>query len=287
MVKKAKSKEAAVAARPAAAVPAKVNADVPAHLRGYESKGVGVPSRPEDFLLPMAKVLGHQSPEVIKGPARVADAEAGDILIKNAPIPLIKADTGFLFQPCFRDEADIEWLPRGKGGGGGSGFVARHPPGMIGSKDSEQVANPQDPSKLIWIRRTTKNQLVNTRYVSGFLISKQAPPMPLVLPFASTGHTSAKQWNLLIASQRLGDVVADIWLVYYMIRTRLRTRGDQSWYTMEASNAGDDGGPLWVPTMDDAERGHQLYDSLARGERQYATPERDDEPGDDNQAKPF
>src|SRR6188768_2299287 len=118
----AKNQKVAAKTAPASKEVATKNNDpgLPAHLRDYKSTGAGVPNKMDDFLIPMAKVLGPQSPEVLKNnPNQIKGAEAGDILIKNAPRPLIKAEAGFLFQPCYRDEAVIEWLPRGKGGGGG------------------------------------------------------------------------------------------------------------------------------------------------------------------------
>jgi len=239
---------------------------------GYKSEGAGLPNKPDDFLIPMAKVLGPQSPEVLKGNAnQYKGAEAGDIMIKNAPDPLIKANVGFLFQPCFRDEAVIEWLARGKGGGGGSGFVARHPADYIDSGKAKRVPDPNNRDRLIWINEKTGNSLTHTRYVSGYMIREDGPPMPLVLPFSSTGHTVAKSWNMMMASQRFPDdqeTPVDIWLVYYLVTTRMRQRADQTWYIFDISQAGKENGkPLFVPTLQDAERGKSLHQSLSRKEK--------------------
>lgn len=254
-----------------------------AFLGDYKSTGAGLPTKTDDFLIPMAKVLGPQSPEVLKGnPALVKGAEAGDILIKNAPKPLVKAEQGLLFQPCFRDEAVIEWLARGKGGGGGSGFVARHPHDYL--ETSDNVKRVQDPNaktskdaRMIWINAKTGNSLTHTRYVSGYMISDNSPPMPLVLPFSSTGHTVAKQWNMMMANQRLpnSDTPVDIWLVYYRVSTKLRTRGDQSWYIFDVSNAAKDGAPMFIKTREDADRGRNLHESLSRKERDIAVADQD------------
>lgn len=250
-------------------------AGVPAHLAGYKSTGAGVPTDQSDFLIPMAKVLDAKSPEVEKrGASYVPGAEAGDILIKNAPHPLIKGEDGFLFQACYRDAAVIEWIPRNKGGGGGGGFIARHPQDFLQtSKDKEQRPHPENKTKLIWFRKSTGNLLVETRYVGGYAITDDDPPMPLVLPFSSTGHTIAKQWNMLIASKRINGGKADIWLVYYRITSKLRQRQDQSWYLFDITDAGDEvnGLPttMWAPEMEDVERGKALYESLASGARQF------------------
>ncbi len=252
---------------------------LPAHLQGYKSEGLGVPTRTDEFLIPMARVLDAKSPEVLKGnPNRVANAEPGDIYIKNGPQPIIRAEEGFIFQPCFRQEAVVEWLPRGKGGGGGGGFVQEHPAGYLEthSKEVQQVPKPDDPAKMIWVRKSNKNSLVETRKVGGWAIFESGP-MPLVIPFQSTGHTVAKQWNMLIASKRLNGVSADIFVVYYRIKTRLKSRGDQSWYLFDITDAGPEHNGLpttmWAPTMQDIERGRTLYEQLSSGEAKMAAAE--------------
>lgn len=256
---------------------------VPAHLQDYESTGAGVPTDQKDFLIPMAKVLDAKSPECDKKNGNyVKGAEAGDILVKNAPDPLIKGEEGFVFQCCYRDEAIIEWLPRSKGGGAGGGFVARHPANFIElGKDTIQRPHPENRDKMIWFRKSTGNMLVETRYYGGYKIAKASPPLPLVLPFASTGHTVAKQWNMLIASKRIKGGPADIWLVYYRVKTRNRTRKDQSWYLFDITNAGpeEDGMPttLWCPTTEDVARGKLLHEQLSTGVRKFA----DDDPPPD------
>lgn len=275
------SKTKEVAPAPKRNVAAKTLNGLPAFLDDYKSTGAGVPNKTEDFLIPMAKVLGPQSPEVLKGnPNQYKGAEAGDVFIKNAPDPLIKGEEGFLFQPCFRDEAVIEWLARGKGGGGGGGFVARHPADYIEtSPNAKRVPDPQNKERMVWINDKTKNGLTFTRYVSGFLIPEEGPPMPLVLPFASTGHTIAKQWNMMMAQQRLNDEAVDIWLVYYKVSTKMRTKADWNWYNFDVGNAGEDGRAMWVPTMADAERGRALHESLSRGEKKMDIESADDDDG--------
>lgn len=270
------SKPSTTTKKPTTAV-ATNNPNVPAHLQDYQSTGVGVPTDQKDFLLPMAKVLDAKSPEVTKGHAgHIKGAEAGDIFIKNAPQQVYKGETGFLFQPCYRDAAVIEWLPRNKGGGGGGGFVARHRDDFLEtSQDKEQRPHPENPSKLVWFRKSTGNLLVETRYYGGYLISESGePPIPLVLPFASTGHTVAKQWNMLLAQKRLHNRPADIWLVYYRVTTRLKQRQDQAWYLFDIADAGKPDPEtrlpttLWVPTAADFSRGKLLHDNLASGAKQ-------------------
>lgn len=276
-VTKTKSAAPAPSQSRSVARPNQNQAGVPAHLQGYESTGAGVPTDQSEFLIPMARVLDPKSPEVDqRGNANaIKGAQPGDIYIKNAPTQIIKGETGFLFQPCYRDSAVIEWLPRAKGGGGGTGFVARHPADFLQtSKDVTKQPHPEDKKKLITVRKSSGNPLVETRYYGGYAISDDddEPPMPLVIPFASTGHTVAKQWNMLLATKRINGARADIWLVYYRVATRLRQRNDQAWYLFDVSDAGDKDGAkatMWAPTIEDVERGRSLHESLARGEKQF------------------
>jgi hypothetical protein len=255
----------------------KMEPGLPAYLPGQTMTGEGVPTDQKDFLIPMARVLDPKSPEVEKrGPNYVPNAEPGDILIKNAPIPLIKGDKGFIFQPCSIECAVIEWVPRSKGGGGGGGFVAKHPENYLTtSKDCELRPHPEDPTKRIWFSKITNNMLVETRYYGGYAILENSPPMPLVLPFASTGHTVAKQWNMLIALKRVNNNPVDLWAVYYHVATRLKQRRDQAWYLFDIRDAGPlDAATqlpttLWAPTQADYDRGKTLHDSLAAGTKAF------------------
>lgn len=128
---------------------------------------------------------------------------------------------------------------------------------------------------MVWVRKSSGNLLVETRYYGGWAIpeNEDEPPMPLVLPFASTGHTVAKQWNMLIASKRLGKAKADLWLVYYRVTTQLKQRADQAWYLFSIADAGPEfnGLPttMWCPTKDDCERGKVLNESMESGERRF------------------
>lgn len=265
----AKSKEVTVKKKNALA------ADVPKHLQSYKSTGQGLQTSAEDVLIPMARVLDAKSPEVTKGRDQyIRGAEAGDIFIKNGPTPIIKADKGFLFQPCLITKGFVEWLPRGKGGGGGGGFVALH---KTMPKDMVMKPHPENAKKLIPVSKATGNPYVETRYYGGYLIPEKGAeghPMPLVIPFSSSGHSVAKAWNMLTGSKTIGGDLADLWLVIYRVKTKGRTRSDQSWFVFDVMDAGDedeDGLPttMWVPTEDYVEAGVKLNKSLGSGQQRF------------------
>jgi hypothetical protein len=198
----------------------------------------------------------------------VEGAEPGFIYLKNAPNPLIDGEKGFLFQPCFFRQAVVEWVPIGKGGGGGSGFAGTHP------EMPKNAQRSQDPNgKEIMINPDNGNVYVETRYHVGFIISPDAPPMPAVIPFSSTGHTVSRGWMFLMNQKRIGSSIADSFSVYYHITTRMKSKGQQSWHMFEVKDAGPvvDGVPqtMWVPSKNDYDRGLALYNSLNKGEAKF------------------
>jgi hypothetical protein len=106
--------------------------------------------------------------------------------------------------------------------------------------------------------------------------------MPLVLSFTGTGHTVARGWNMLIANalHPVTKKKLHLWIPYYRVKTRLRQRGEQSWYLLDVSHMGERGKPYLAPTQEDADRGRSLHESLAKGERQVNFAESGDD--DDN-----
>lgn len=242
-------------------------AALPAHLKDLKMTGGGVSSSSEDMLIPMLRILQQMSPEVEKKSASyVAGAEAGDIYIKNIHQPLIKGDDGFLFQPCAFYKKIVEWVPRNKGGGSGGGFVGAYDKEP---DDAQDAPHPNDPEKKIRVRKNG-NWLVDTRYHVGFLIDDETgQPMPAVIPFASTGHTISRGWMFAMSQKHSNGVKADSWAVYYHLKTRLKTRGTQAWYLFDIHDAGQDGTTLWVPSLQDYERGKALNAALESGQRSF------------------
>src|ERR1019366_229365 len=220
----------------------RTTAGLPAFLEEVEMKGVGVATSPDDLLIPMARILQKGSPEVErKSAAYVAGAEAGKIIVKGAIPPIIDGETGFLFQPCHRSRAVVEWLPRGAGGGGGKGFRGRYPKMPA---DAIEVAEPQDQSgkRKIPVSKTSGNVYVDTRYYAGFIISEDEgePPLNVVLPFTGANHSVGRAWNTLMSHKRNSrGEQADIWSVYYRLTTLFRDENGFTWYNYVITDSGD------------------------------------------------
>lgn len=244
--------------------------NVPAHLASYKSEGRGTSTDAHDNIIPMGRVLQKGSQEVDKkAPQYVAGSEPGDIYIKNGSPPIIKADTGFLFQPVHYRWGYVEWLPRNKGGGGGAGFVAFHESDKKPT-NTKMAPDPMNPERQIEVRKDNGNMIVETRYHSGFLIPEDdGAPMPLVLPFSGSGHSVSKSWMGMMNRKIINGVKADSWCCYYRLKAVYKTKGPNSWHLLEVSDAGEDGETMWAPTVEDLERGKELFIGMDSGAKQF------------------
>lgn len=279
------AKQAATAKTKAVAKLATVGG-VPAHLQDKKMTGAGVSTDQSDLLIPMARILQKNSPEVEKkAPTYVKGAEPGDIYIKILDKPIIKGDDGFLFQPCYFSKGFVEWLPRNKGGGGGGGFVTLH---AVEPSDTESRPAPDNPERMLRVRKSNGNLIVETRYHGGYIITDEGEPIPAVIPFASSGHTVSKIWMMLMNRKMIGDNKADSFAVYYRFKSVLKTKGPNTWHMFEITDAGEPGDDnlpttYWAPTEEDYERGRMLYQNLATGAKTFRAEDAapDDEPATD------
>lgn len=263
--------------------PTAVGEVTPDYLKGKKMTGGGVSTSKDDILIPMARVLQPLSPEVLQGSQQIPNAVAGDIYIKNAPNPVLKGASGFLFQPCHFSTAVVEWKPRSQGGGGGGGYVARH-----ANMPSDVVSrpHPENPDRMMQVSSRTGNVYVETRYHAGFIITDEGVPMPCYVPFSSSGHQVSRAWMLLMSLKRLGGAPVDSWAAYYKFTTKMVTKNGKSWFIFDITDGGPkkDGAatPQWAPTEDDFNRGEALYKALEAGELQLD----DRDPPSDGTASP-
>lgn len=250
------------------------NANVPAHIRNAQAQGRGVSQDAHDNVIPMGRILQKMSNEIDKKHANyVPGAEVGDIYFKNLSPPIIKGQDGFLFQPCDYKWGYVEWLPRGKGGGGGQGYVAFYTPDQK-PKDTSMKPDPMNKDRKIEVRKNG-NVLVETRYHSGFIISEDGSeaPIPCVLPMSGSGHSVSKNWMGMMNRKIVDGQKADSWWCYYRLKTISKTKNDNTWDMFEVTDAGPEknGIPttMWAPTQEDLERGEQLYLALSSGTKTF------------------
>jgi hypothetical protein len=243
--------------------------------------GAGVSTASDDNVLPFVVLLQDLNPEVKKrDPAYVEGAEAG-MYLNRATKQLYAGDRAMAertgkpqleFQHCVLTKEIVEWVPRNDGGG----FVARHE--LKGTVEdsmkrlgAKQMADPQDPNKVIWKTADGAHDLIETRYHFGNIINDDIP-QPAVIAFKSTGHTASKQWNTMMLGFKIVDpktqrpmlhngqvLTMPAWFRRYIVGTTPKENNKGSFFvTMVA-----DGGIIKDPGLRAA--GKTLHDGAKAG----------------------
>jgi len=211
--------------------------------------GAGISTAAEDNLVPIILLLQDMSPVVKKrDPNYIDGAEAG-MYFNRATQQLWAGDkamserTGLPileFQFCYQDKAIVEWVPRTEGGG----FMGRFP--LEGDVDTamrkigaRRTRDPNDPNKPAWKTSDGNNDLIETRYIFGHTINNDKP-QPAVIPFSSTGHTTAKSWMTLassfmteVAHPQTGELTLikqPIWWHRYIVGSKARENKKGSFF---------------------------------------------------------
>lgn len=255
-----------------------LDADIMAKIKADAAGGLSKDQA--DNLVPLIYVLQPLSPQVMRGDAaRIDGAEAGDIWLRNSENPIVKSDTGMLFQPCFFYKDIVEWVPnRG-------GYVGRHDISCLANKatnkpwsgtlsDVKEIPDDENPNKPPrYVRSSNNNEVVETRYFVGYVYPEVGMPLPFIIPLSSTGHSFGKQWMFLQNSQTLpdGTPIDKSWVVLYRLKTTMKTNQDGSWYMYTVQKE------RMIKDMEEYDRGAALNKAFATGEKKA------DEP-DDSQA---
>ena len=243
--------------------------------------GKGVSTSAADNIVPMMVVLHFTSPQVDDAnPAYIKDARAGDVWMRNSNLGVVKGGpggAGFLFQHCHFEKAWPEWIPRGRGGGSGVGFVARHKnreatradverfkgrielgediPNVVGADFSVDPKNRQKK----WTLTSSGNDLILTRYHSGYVVADGGVALPYVIPFKGSGHAVSKSWMFTMMSRRRGDgTIMPAWSRLYRLTTRLRTNTEGKWFQIDVADVD------WVDKVGYA-RGKALNEAFETG----------------------
>lgn len=235
--------------------------------------GLGTSTSADDNIIPFITVLQDMSPQVKKrDEAYVEGAEPGCLFntaTKQLWIP--DEETGLLLstegdplvvQPCAFVRAVAEWIPRDAGGG----FVARHPHDKptieetLKSLGGDQVPDSRDSTgrKKIW--RVGNNDLIDTRYHYANILHPDGRTEPVVLSFASTGHTTSREWmtalnNLRLPSGRKPHSFFSKWNI--RARTKKNTQGE--WFVLSMVFAG------WVEDKHVRDVGRELHEAVNSG----------------------
>ena len=222
--------------------------------------GVGTSQRAEDNLVPMIGVLQAQSPAADRrNQAYVPGAEPGAFRLKNSPVPVVPGDgEGLKFIPAHFAVYWVEWTPREKGGG----FVRRH--------DSlPKEARKVEDERGVRFQLPSGNEVQETRYHTGLALLPGRGPMPFVIPFKGSGHTTSRTWQTLMNGVRTkSGRVAPSFARVYRLSTKQRTNPKGTWFAVEVQEILDSEGNPLVPTLEQVQMAAALATQISAGEKQ-------------------
>lgn len=156
-----------------------------------------------ELSIPFISILQKTSPQVEEG--KLAGAESG-ALYNTVTQEIIPGAQGFVFQPCHRDEAWVEWVPRIRGGG----FVSSNAPDsdlvkdIIQKNGGKRIPPKGSDGKRIPFLSPEKNEVVETYYVYGLILDDEGKNVQgfAVLSFTSTKVTKYKNWITSMKMQK-------------------------------------------------------------------------------------
>lgn len=238
-----------------------------------EHGGAGVSSAAEDNVIPLIYVLQDNSKFVKQGRADyVQGATPGQLLLRNAPQPLVDGREGVPYQIAHKSKSFVEWVPRSAGGG----LVEKHAM-LITERDKDgketlrlpdgrkvnKVPHPENPKRTI-LKLDNGNEIVETRQWIGFMLAGENP-IPYALNIKGADHTIERALN-----SQMGQIINpktkkpySVFRHIVRIRTVPRQNPMGSWYGLEfiiERKANDD----------ESLRGLQLFQAIERGEKQAA-----------------
>jgi hypothetical protein len=174
----------------------------------------------EDFALPFLRVLGTQSPEVVKGDAKYVDGAEAGMIYNTVTKQVFDGEEGINVLPCFYKREYIEWSDRGQGQGA---------PIAIYSVDSNKIMEATRDAM-------NKDRLPNGNYLentASYYVMTENMDAALVT-MKSTGMKTAKNWNTLMNSIKMkgseGMFTPPAYSHLYKLKSVLVSNHLGSWY---------------------------------------------------------
>lgn len=207
-----------------------VDAEFEQEIHGDAGKGVSTDAA--DNLVPLVYILQPLSPQVMDGPAKIPDAHAGDIWLKNATDPIVSGKTGIYFMPVRMYMRWTEWVPREKGGG----FVSSYDYNGQNKLPAGAIRDKEERSRPRFYFPDTENELVETRYEAG-MVWRDGVAMPYIIPFKSTGHSVSRNWMTKRTNQKRADgTIWPAWTHLYRLTTLMTKNNLGSWYIFDVGD---------------------------------------------------
>ena len=175
-----------------------------------------------DYLTPILDIVQDMSKEVKKH--LIANVKAGDIILR-ALGEIYDGAKGVVFIPVAREKCFMVWKPRD----GGGGLVGR-------LEETDAIAVKLKAAKPFGkIVMADGNELVETYNMFGLIVT-EGGAMRVAVPFVSTKIGNyrglmTKAQSILVPGPGGKKVIPPLFSHRYLLKTVLREKGDQSWYT--------------------------------------------------------
>lgn len=178
----------------------------------------------DDVAIPFISIVQSNSQEMTEDSFKEKGIEAG-MIINRTTGDLYKA---LSFIPAYTDHKFVEWVPIDDGGGYVGDYEIDDP--VVLKCKSEQ---PLGKYKL-----EGGNELIETFYVYGVLVTEEGDHMPAVIPFASTNIKAYKDWqfrakSIMIKIPGGRRVNPPLFAHRYKLTTLFQKRDKQSWYKFD------------------------------------------------------
>lgn len=214
----------------------------------------------EDYAVPFLNVLQSNSPAVESH----ASARPG-WLLNTGNEEFFDGATGVAFIPSYTQHVFVEWVPRNEGGG----FVAVH---ALDSEVVKKAKAEQEFGKYKMIKGNPKsNDLVETFYVYGILLTDNGAASQVIIAFTSTKNKVYKQWMDKARSiqVKLPDgrrVVMPLFAHRYRITTVAQKNKKGSYFNFRVSYDGKDAETCRLSTKDPLFlQAADFYESIQQG----------------------
>ena len=200
-----------------------------------------------ELSIPFINVLQSNSPEVEE--QTIEGAVSGDLL-NTVTQELSKS---IVFQPVYREQAWVEWIPRNKGGG----FVAVHDPNsqeiqdLIAENKGSRIPPKGSDGKRIPFR-IGDNEVIETYYFYGMLLDEEAGEHVgfAVISFTSTKIKVYRDW---LTSMRIMRGKPPLWAFRVKLTTVRQKNDSGSYYNYHVTPIGGTWGSCLINPQTETE----------------------------------
>jgi len=239
------------------ALPFNLEQDAALGLEGMSTK---------DYAIPYLTILQNLSPQVVRGPAQIPGASAGDFY-NSVTQQIFSGDKGLRVIPCAYQMKWVEWKPREQGGG----FVMYH--------NSEAIIDQCTRNTQNFDVLPNGNTVIPTAYYYALIMQEDGSTEKVIMSLARTQLKKARKWNSIIAGLKLkgtnGFYTPPMFSHVYLLKSTLEANKVNSWFGWNISNDGP------VKTLDVYNEAKEFNKSVKEGAASVKAPDVEQETATD------